>query len=124
MTAQAPQITAQDGVTVIALGRDCESLDEHRLEELGAIIIATADAADPPLVVLDLSHTQFFGSAFIEIMFRAWNRLNAREGGSFAISGLTPYCAEVIETTHLDRLWPVFDTQDAAVKHMLASAQQ
>jgi anti-anti-sigma regulatory factor len=71
--------------------------------------------------VLDLSHTKFFGSAFIEIMFRAWNRLGSRPGGSFAISGLTPYCSEVIATTHLDRLWPIFDTQDDAVRHMLAS---
>ncbi len=123
MASHVPQVTTQDGVTVIALGRDCENLDEHRLEQLSEIIISTADAADPPLVVLDLSHTKFFGSAFIEIMFRAWNRLNSRPGGSFAISALTPYCAEVIETTHLDRLWPVFDTQDEAVRHMLASIQ-
>jgi anti-anti-sigma factor len=122
MSGPAPHVTRRDDVTVIALGRDYENLDEHRLEEVSLVIFETAQNADPPLVVLDLSHTKFFGSAFIEIMFRAWNRLNARPGGSFAISGLTPYCAEVIETTHLDRLWPVFKTDEEAIRHMLARA--
>jgi anti-anti-sigma factor len=72
-------------------------------------------------VVLDLSHTRFFGSAFIELLFRAYNRVNEREGGVFALSGLTEYCAEVIAVTHLDRLWKVYPTRAAAVKALSAS---
>ncbi len=111
---RAPTVESQDGVTVIRLGPDYESLDESLLDELRAVILQVAETADPPRVVLDLSHTKFFGSAFIEILFRAWNRLKAR-GGAFALSGLTEYCAEIIEITHLDRLWTVFADRDAAV---------
>jgi anti-anti-sigma factor len=116
---RTPDITSQSGVTVIALGPEYESLDEQGLDELRGVILDVARSADPPLVVLDLSHTKFFGSAFIEIMFRAWNRLRTREGGEFCLSGLTPYCREVIDVTHLDRVWHVCDTREEGVRLLL-----
>ncbi len=114
-SSRAPEITKQNLVTVIALGPEYDSLDEHGLDDLKDVMLDVSQTADPPLVVLDLSHTKFFGSAFIEILFRTWNRLNARDGGRFAICGLTEYCKEVIEVTHLDRLWEFFDTCDEAI---------
>ena len=110
-----PAVETQDGVTVILLGPEYESLDECLLDELRGTILEVAETADPPKVVLDLSHTKFFGSAFIEIMFRAWKRVTAR-GGTFAVSGLTKYCAEIVEVTHLDRLWKVFADRETAVE--------
>src|SRR5690606_33528135 len=101
---RAPDISQRSGITVISPGPAYENLDDQVLDELKTAILGTVDAADPPVVVLDLSHTRFFGSAFIEILFRAWNRLNTKPGGRFCISGLTSYCREVIEVTHLDRL--------------------
>ena len=114
-SSRTPEITKQDGVTILSLGPDFENLDERGLNDLKEVILEVANQAAPPLVVLDLSNTNFFGSAFIEILFRAWNRLNAREGGKFCISGLTHYCREVLEVTHLDRLWTLFDSTDQAV---------
>lgn len=113
-----PKTEKHQNVTVITLGPEFEYLDEHRLHDLQAIVIETAQSADPPRVLIDLTHTKFFGSAFIEILFRAWNRLKAREGGHFGICGLTPYCAEVIETTHLDRLWPVYKNCDEGIRQL------
>ncbi len=111
---RAPAVETQHGVTVIQLGPEYENLDESLLDELRASILDVAETADPPKVVLDLSHTKFFGSAFIEIMFRAWKRVDAR-GGTFALSGLTTYCAEIVEVTHLDRLWTIYPGREAAV---------
>lgn len=113
---RSPVVTRQENVTVVALGPEYENLDEGVLEELRDTMLEAARTADPPLLVLDLSHTKFFGSAFIEVLFRTWNRLNARDGGKFCICGLTPYCAEVIQVTHLDRLWHIAGTRDDAVK--------
>ena len=112
----SPNIYQEGNVTVIALGEDYESVDETVLTDLRDVILKAADEADPPLVVLDLSHTTFFGSSFIELIFRAWNRVQAKEGGKFAISGLTHYCREVISITHLDQLWSIYDNLDEAVK--------
>ena len=116
-----PRISRQNGVTVIELGPEFENLDEHVLEGLREPVLEATQNADPPRVVLDLSHTTFFGSAFIELLFRAYNRVNERPDGVFALSGLTEYCAEVISVTHLDRLWKIYPTLAAAVKSLSAA---
>jgi len=116
-----PEVTVDQGVTVIELGSGFESVDERALDTgLRTSLLETAEAADPPVVLLDLSHTTFFGSSFIEIMFRLWNRLNAKPGGNFAICGLTSYCLEVLKITHLDTLWRLYATRDEAIRDMTA----
>lgn len=120
MSSNAPVVAIQNGVTVVSLGPEYENLDDAILEELQKSILAAVDGAEPPKVVLDLSHTQFFGSAFLEVLLQARNRLTAREGGRFAISGLTTYCAEVISITHLDRVWKIFESVDEAVSQLAA----
>lgn len=115
VSSSNPDVEVQDGVTVISLGPEYENLDEHLLEQVSVAILKATSEADPPLVVLDLSHTQFFGSAFIEILFRAWNRVQSKTGGRFVISGLTSYCLDVIQITHLDQLWDVYTTRAEAI---------
>ena len=117
---RAPKITRENDVTVVALGPEYDTLDEPVLDEVREAILQAAEQADPPLVVLDLSHTRFFGSAFIEILFRAWNRLQSRRNGRFCLSGLTPHCREVVEVTHLDQIWDIVDTRDEAVQLLRA----
>ncbi len=112
---RVPEIRQQNGVTVIALGSDFDSLDETAIDVLRDQILAATANADPPLVVIDMPHTKFFGSSFIEVLFRVWNRMKAQDGGGFAISGLTSYCKEVLQVTHLDELWKLYDTCDEAV---------
>ncbi len=111
---KTPETTKQQDVTVVSLGPEFESIDEPGIEQVKDLLLEVAQSSDPPWVVLDMPHTQFFGSAFIEVLFRVWNRLNARDG-KFAVSGLTPYCAEIIDVTHLDRLWDFFPSRDEAV---------
>lgn len=121
--ALTPEIVVVRRVTVIGLGPGYGSVDEKVLDGgLRAALLDTAESADPPLVVLDLSHTNFFGSSFIEILFRIWNRLQARPGGSFAICGVTSYCLEVLKVTHLDSLWKVYPTRDEAVRAVSGAA--
>jgi hypothetical protein len=38
-----------------------------------------------------------------------------RPGGRLSLCGLTSYCREVVEITHLDQLWSIFETRDEAV---------
>ena len=120
---RSPNITQERGVTVVALGSEYETLDENDLDDVKDVLLRVASTADPPQVVLDLSRTKFFGSAFIELLFRVWNRLNDRAAGRFAISGLTDYCQEVVDVTHLDRLWDVYDTGQAAVEALSAQSE-
>lgn len=115
----SPRVHAQDGVAVLDFGPDQQSLDETTLQSVQDGIL-DASNVDPPLLVVDLSHVDFFGSSFIEILYRVWSRLHAR-GGHFALCGLSPYCREVIEVTNLNTLWPVYDSVDEAVAGVKAA---
>jgi anti-sigma B factor antagonist len=111
----APTIEIRENVTCICLGSKFENLDEQILEAIRSVVLETAAAADPPLVVIDMQYTRFFGSSFIEVLFRIWNRVNSLPGGRFSISSLSPYCREVLEVTHLDKLWELHSSLDEAV---------
>jgi len=106
--------TSRDGVTIVELGPQYENLEENLLKEIQAYLLEAAETVTPPCLVLDLSHTRFFGSSFIEVLFRVWNRIKKR-GGRFALCALQDYCQEVIEITNLDRIWGIYPDQESAV---------
>lgn len=109
-----PDVRKRGDVTVITFGPQFETLDEFTLDQIRDFVLEAAKAANPPKVVIDLSYTKFFGSSFIEVLFRVWNRVNGA-GGKFALAGLTSYCREVLEITHLDKLWLMLPNVDEAV---------
>ena len=115
--ALAPAVVMQGRVTVIELGPGYQIVDEQLLETgVEESLVDIVAEAQPPLVVLDLAHTRFFGSSFIEVLFRLWNRVQTRPGGTFALCGLTPHCLDVLKITHLDTLWKLFPTRAEAVR--------
>ena len=107
------QVHEQDGVTVLDFGPGPHNLDETALLRVQDQILEASNV-DPPLLVVDLSQVTFFGSSFIETLFRLWSRLNRRQG-KFALCGLSPYCQEVIEVTNLNTLWTISDTREEAI---------
>ncbi len=115
------QVTRQEDITIITLGAEYEKLEEGHLQEVRSEVLSAIENAEPPRVVIDLSNVTFFGSAFIEILFRAWNRLEKADGGKFVISGLTPYCREVLQVTNLDQLWDIQDTRADAINQLSAA---
>ena len=114
MSHQSLSKKNKDGVTIVELGPEYENLEESLLDQIQAYLLETADEIDPPYLVVDLSRTQFFGSSFIEVLFRVWNRIKKRDG-RFALCALRDYCDEVIQITNLDRVWGIYPDQDSAV---------
>lgn len=108
------RVHRQDEVTIVELDPEYDSLDESVLQQIHDLLVALAQTAVPPLLVLDLSRTTFMGSGFIEMIFRAWKRLVARQG-RLVLCGLQPYCAEVLKATRLDTLWESRATREEAV---------
>lgn len=109
-----PEVTKQDGVTVVVFGRELKNITEDRIPMVSEALLEAGDA-DPPLVALDLSTVEFFSSSFIEVVFRLWNRLNRSTEGRLALCGLTQYCREVLEVTNLDELWTTYPDRESGV---------
>jgi anti-sigma B factor antagonist len=105
----------QEGMVTVAEFTDAAKLiEEPILERLNQELQVAVEHADPARLVLDLSRTEFFGSSFIETLFRTSRKIQ-QANGKFALCGVRSYCREVLEITHLDRLWPIYDTRAEAV---------
>jgi len=109
------QIEQDSSVTVVTIGPELEHLSESSIDRLHELLLAAAEEANPPRLLLDLSHVKMFGSSFIEVIFRAWHRLNARDDSGFGICGLTEYCQEILQVTHLEQLWNLYPDRASGV---------
>lgn len=108
------RVIRESDVTVIELGPSYDSLDDEALSEFGGTVLDEAAHAEPPWVLLDLSGTSYIGSSFIELLVRAWKRLQQR-GGALALCGVQPFCREVLNITRLDSLWPIYANRGDAI---------
>jgi anti-anti-sigma factor len=111
-------VREDDGITWIGFAPIYDALDEPAMAATQeAVLAAVCDRA--PLVLCDFSQTKYFGSAFIEILARAWQRLRSREG-HMVLYGLQPFCRQVLTITNLDDVWDFFDTPEEAVAALKA----
>ena len=100
---------------VVYLGPEYNSLDDQVLDEVEHFLLTCIDPPDVKNLVVDLSNTTFFGSRFIEVLFRAYNRIKRKEG-RFGLSGLRGHTEEVIYVSKLQRLWELVPTPEEAVR--------
>lgn len=107
-------ISVENGVTVVRLGTDFASIYESDLARLDGIR-ELADTATPARVVIDLSQTRYFGSAFIGFLMATAGRLKDRGNGQFGISGVQSFATMALEATKADTLLSLFDSVDEAV---------
>ena len=90
--------------------------ESNVLEARDLLEAATAKAIEqqPANLLLDLTGVSFFGSSFIEGMYRAWKAITAADG-KFALSNCSEHCQEVLHVTKLGDLWTIYETRDQAV---------
>jgi anti-anti-sigma factor len=115
-TPLTPEVSRQDDVTVIALSPGFERLDTGTIYRIEESFLNAIKSADPPLVLVDLTHTKFFSSAFITLLVQMHRRVQARNGGRLAVTGLSNYCREVLRTTQVHKLLEIYSTRDEAVR--------
>lgn len=120
MTAEPLRSEHHGPTLVVHLGPEYDSLDESSLDRVQDFLLACTDVKDVRNMVVDLSHTKFFGSAFIEVLFRAYNRIK-RKAGKFALSGLQAHPKEVILISKLNTIWQLYATAAEAVQALNAT---
>jgi anti-sigma B factor antagonist len=107
----------QEGITVVEVDAQYDSLDVAKLNEFGDELLAAVTQADPPKVLLNLRRTTFIGSSFLGVLIRAWKRLRDRHG-ELAICEVNEVCGEVLKASKLDMIWQVFPDQESAMRHL------
>jgi anti-anti-sigma factor len=111
------KIHTQEGITVVEVDAQYDSLDVAKLNEFGNELLAAVAHADPPKVLLDMRRTTFIGSNFLGLLIRAWKRLRDRHG-ELAICQVNEVCGEVLRASKLDMIWQVFPDRDAAISRL------
>ncbi len=116
MVPLVPDVLHRDEVTVVAFGPNFESLDTNKVYRVEELLFDLAKTSDPPLLVVDLVHTKFLSSACINALVQMSRRIRVRKGGRLAVTGLTPYCLEVLKTTRIELLMEIFRSIAEAVE--------
>jgi anti-anti-sigma regulatory factor len=116
------EISVERGVTVARLGTGFESLYESELVHLKSVR-ELADTASPPTVLIDLSNTKYFGSAFIGFAIAIAKRLQERGDGRLGICGLASFARMAFEKTKADTLLDLFDDLETAVSELSSTAE-
>ena len=118
MQTGGPITEIHDGnVTVLVFGLELTQIDETNVSEVGGRLAAIADTLADPLLILDMSTVEFFGSSFIDALFRVWKKMTTKPNAHLGIAGLQPYCRDVLKVTRLDTLWQIFDSRETALQN-------
>ncbi len=107
------QIEQLDRMFVVQLGPEYSSLDDDAVNRLQAQLLKLAESADPPWMLIDLSHTKFVGSLFLAMLVRCNNRLTNRHG-RLGLCAVGSFCRDALRISRLDRIWPIFLSREDA----------
>lgn len=111
------KIFKHSGLTIAEVDSEYDSLAVAQLEELGRLLLEAARQAEPPIMLLDLSETQYIGSSFLGVLMRVWKRLRDRHG-RLALCDVNDVCGDVLRASKLDTIWDVFPDRATAVKEL------
>jgi anti-anti-sigma factor len=102
-------------VTVITANPALERLEFNLEEQAAELILGPLQHQVNPLILFDLSKVDNFGSMFLALLIRCW-KLALSQGGTMAISGVTPRTRELLRITSLDTVWPIYDNKHEAIE--------
>ncbi|MCG6962678.1 MAG: STAS domain-containing protein [Acidobacteria bacterium] len=103
--------TEQRGdVTVVVAGSE---LNAHNAPEAKTTLRGLVNSGRVKLII-DLSALSFIDSAGLGALLTAFKTAGAA-GGQLVLCGLSQPVKSIFELTRLDRVFPIFDTQEEAV---------
>jgi anti-anti-sigma factor len=111
-TDEILEVQRLDEVLVLTPRRDLRELEYREIE--GELL----RVANDPLalrVVVDLAHTDYFGSTAVGMLTLLCQRVQGR-GGRVAFCNLSAHERETVAITGLDELWPICGSREEALQ--------
>lgn len=111
----------QDNVTLITISSELQSIygaDVPALDDITEL----ARTVDPPNLVIDLSHVDYFGSAFISFLIRVSDAIKTRDAGRFAVSAPTSFGQMALGSTKAGEIFAVHSSTAEALDAMKSGA--
>jgi len=107
-------IQYQGEFIILEVSSAIESLDQSMGGVLADIVLGPIRAAEHPMLIVDLSKVELFGSIFLSILMRAWKNCVTR-GGMMVLCGVGEHVRELLSIVRMDRLWPIYATRGEAM---------
>ena len=104
-------VNSESGVTIVTITGSVDSADS------GALLSFFNDLIDhgQTSLVVDLSRMDFVVSMGLGVFVQTYTRLRL-VGGFIRLAAVQPFILQIIKTTGLDRLLPLYDSVAEAVK--------
>jgi anti-anti-sigma factor len=125
MSSSAPRsgdeftIERHGEVTLLTAAPALETFDPALVEQASALMLQPLHEQETPLIVVDLSRVDFFGSSFLSLLLRCW-RLASSKGGQMVLSGVSERARELLHLTSLDLIWPIYADRREAIEALQA----
>ena len=113
--ADAFRIERHGDVAIIIPASEVESLQWELVEQATELVLAPISEMDTPLVIVDLSEVEFFGSVFLSLLLRTWKSV-FQHGGTMVLCGVSDRARELLKLTALDTLWAIYETREEAME--------
>jgi anti-sigma B factor antagonist len=112
------RLFAKSDVVVVQLPEvEYGSLDDEKLDRVRRLLLGVANRPGPPCLIVDLSGVHYLGARLIGIVVSTWAELK-KQNRRLVLCGLNPYCARLFHTLHLDRLFAIRPTLQAALEEV------
>ena len=99
---------------VITPAANVESMNWELIEQAAEIVMSPLKKHSSPMVVVDLSEVNYFGSVFLALLLRCHTAVKSR-GGELVICGASKMARELLKITALDTLWAIYETKEEAL---------
>ena len=118
--AGAPLLAESDVVVVRLPEAGYGSLDDANLARARRLL-DLANQPGPPYLIVDLSGVHYLGASFVGIVVSAWDELRKHDR-RLMLCGLNPCCARLLQTLHVDRLFAIHPSLEAALRAIRVQA--
>jgi len=108
------QSDSKHEVCIVAFDAQYHSDDVTAIDGARDALANEAVTAAPSRVVIDLTNTEYFGSAFVGLLFALLGRMKVI-GGRVAACVSNEHCQEVLAVMQFDKVCPVFESRSEAV---------
>jgi anti-anti-sigma factor len=115
--SQAPGILdyERDKDILIILPRaNLAESDYEQIEEGAKDVLALLNNGQVKNVVMDFTHTNYYGSTALGFFLKLWKRVKS-QNGKMAFCNVSEHEREILQLTHLDTLWPICKNRSEAL---------
>jgi anti-sigma B factor antagonist len=102
-------------VTVFSFAPPLDNIEAGVVEDVACLLNGClGEASAPPLVVVDLSALDYFGSSFLGLLLRTWKQVTSK-GGQLVLCGVSSRARDLLHITSLDMVWALYPTRREAI---------